>query len=60
MEKIKDVYIKLFFAALIVFAIGVTYILSDLYYIVCNLDHDVMHLKDSKKAELCSRWKKEK
>ena len=60
MEKIKDVYIKLFFAAVIAFAIGVTFILSDLYYMVCNLDHDVMHLKEGKNTDYCNRSKKEK
>ena len=60
MEKIKDIYIKLLFAAVMAFLIGLTFILSDLYYMVYNLDHDVMHLKEGKNMDSCNRSKKEK
>lgn len=54
MEKVKDIYIKLLLGAIIIFAIGATYILSDLYDKVGSLDHDVMHLKGMKKAAVCA------
>ena len=60
MEKIKDIYIKLLFAAVMAFLIGLTFILSDLYYMVYNLDHDVMHLKEGKNMDSCNSSKKEK
>jgi hypothetical protein len=54
LEKVKDIYIKLLLGAIIIFAIGATYILSDLYDKVGSLDHDVMHLKGMKKAAVCA------
>ena len=54
MEIVKDVYIQLLLAAVIVFAIGATCILSDLYVKVESLEHDVMHLKGLRKADLCT------
>ena len=55
MEKVKDIYIQLLLEAVIIFAIGAACILSDLYDKVGSLDHDVMHLKGVKKADLCTR-----
>jgi hypothetical protein len=54
-EKIKSIYIRSLLAAVIIFAVGITCILSDLYRKVGSLDHDVMHLKGIEKAAFCTR-----
>jgi len=42
-DKVRPVYIKLLFAAVAVFVVGVCLALSDLYMKVGQLEHDMMH-----------------
>lgn len=47
-KKMDDTYVKLLLGAVIIFAIGITCILSDLYVKVCTLEHEMMHVKGVK------------
>jgi hypothetical protein len=53
MEKIKSEYIQLLLAAIIIFAIGVMFILSDLYRKVGAIELYLIHSKDMKKSASC-------
>ena len=55
MKKRDDAYLQLLLAAVIIFAIGLTFILSDLYKKVGELEHDMIHIKGVKKLPMCSR-----
>lgn len=54
MQKIKDIYIKMFLGALIVFAFGLAYLLADIFTRVGDMEHDMMHMKNGSKT-ICSR-----
>lgn len=54
-ERPGDIYIYLLLAAIIAFTIGVAYILSDLYWKVGELDHEMMHLRIGNKVHSCGR-----
>ena len=55
MKKVKGIYVKLLLCAVIIFAVGAAFILSDLYSKVGDLEHDMMHLKGVKKSPVCNR-----
>jgi len=44
METVRPVYVKLLIGALILFVAGVCVALSDIYYKVGSLEHDMMHV----------------
>jgi len=54
MAKIKDMYLQVLLVAVIIFALGITFILSDLYYKVISLEHEMMHISFAKKEPLWS------
>ena len=53
MEKLQKRYLTLFLGAVIIFAFGLTFILSDLYNKVGIMEHEMMHLKDARKGVIC-------
>lgn len=44
MQKVRPVYIKLLIAAVIIFVIGVSAMLCDVYERVGELEHNMVHL----------------
>lgn len=43
-DKIDPDLVKLFLGAVIIFSIGLTLILSDMYVRICRSEHIIMHL----------------
>jgi hypothetical protein len=44
MNKIKPFYVELLLAAIIIFSIGMTIMLSDMYYRICMVEHALCHI----------------
>ena len=44
MEKVKSVYMQLFFGAVIIFSIGASIMLSDMYIRIGTIEHILCHI----------------
>lgn len=40
----RPIYIKLLILAIILYVIGTTIIISDLYYSICRIKHELFHI----------------
>ena len=45
MEKVKPIYKNLFIAAAVMYVLGMAIMLSDIYYKVVSIEHDLEHIK---------------
>lgn len=54
MNNVRPFFVKLLLAGVIVFSVGITIMLTDMYVRICCLEHDAMHISIANMSSSCS------